>query len=183
MEYAQYENNVDMLIESKEVIVVLVMMSIMIFINFALLIYNIVKTNQLNKRYKTFMSKIGNGENIAEMLSKYIQDVINVSEENQSLKKYCKEIEKNMEKCIQKVGMVRYSAYQNTGSELSFALAILDFEDNGVVINGVYSRDNTTNTYAKPIERGKSKYTLVKEEEEALDIAKHSGYKYFMDVK
>ena len=65
---------------------------------------------------------------------------------------------------------------------MCFALALLDFEDNGVVINGIYSRDNTTNTYAKPIERGLSKYTLVKEEEEALNIAKQSGYKYFMTV-
>ena len=49
-------------------------------------------------------------------------------------------------------------------------------------MNGIYSRDNTTNTYAKPIEHGVSKYTLVKEEEEALNIAKQSGYKYFMSV-
>lgn len=173
----------DTLIETKSLTIVIIVMTIMIFLNFCLLIYNIIRTNKLNKRYVDFMSKIGKGDNISEMLSKYIQDVINVSEENQSLKKYVKEMEKNMGKCIQKVGMVRYNAYQNTGSELSFALAILDFEDNGVVINGVYSRDNTTNTYAKPIERGKSKYTLVKEEEEALDIAKHSGYRYFMDVK
>ena len=91
-------------------------------------------------------------------------------------------MEQNMNKCIQKVGMIRYNPYQNTGSDLCFALALLDFEDSGVVINGVYSRDNTTNTYAKPIEKGKSKYTLVKEEEEALNIAKQNGYKYFIDV-
>ena len=52
-----------------------------------------------------------------------------------------------MNKCIQKVGIIRYNPYQNTGSDLCFALALLDFEDNGVVINGVYSRDNTTTTY------------------------------------
>ena len=54
---------------------------------------------------------------------------------------------------------------------------------NGVVINGIYSRDNTTTTYAKPIEHGKSKYTLVKEEEEALEKAMHNGYKCFLDIK
>lgn len=173
----------DMLIDSNELMIILIIISTMLFINFALLIYNIVRIKNLNKRYNEFMSKIGKGDNIAEMLSTYIQDVLNVSEENQSLKKYCKEIEKNLEKCIQKVGIVRYNSFNTTGSDLSFALALLDFEDNGIVINGVYSRDNTTSTYAKPIEHGASKYTLVKEEEEALNIAKQSGYKYFMNVK
>ncbi len=161
----------------------LLIMIVMIFVNFALLIYNIIKTKRLNKMYSDFMIRLGKGQDLSEMMRSYIQDVLNVTEETQKLKKYCKELEKNMEKCIQKFGMVRYSAFQNTGSDLCFAIALLDFEDNGFVINGIYSRDNTTNTYAKPIEHGTSKYKLVKEEEEALDIAKHSGYKYFIDTK
>ncbi len=163
--------------------IIIVTMSVMFCINFALLIYNIIRTNKINKRYKEFMSKLGNGDNIEESLKKYLQDVINTEEEVQNLKKYTKEIEKGMEKCIQKVGMVRYNAYNHTGSDLCFAIALLDFEDNGFVINGVYSRDNTTNTYAKPIEHGASKYTLVKEEIEAIDKAKQSGYRYFMNVE
>lgn len=160
-----------------------IIMFTVLFINTALLIYNIVKTVMLDKKYKQFMKRLGNGENFEEILSRYMKNVLNVVEETASLKKYCKEIEKNMQKCIQKVGMVRYTAFQNTGSDLCFALALLDFEDNGVVINGIYSRDNTTTTYAKPIENGVSKYKLAKEEEEALNIAKHNGYKYFMNVE
>ena len=97
-----------------------------------------ITTRKLKTKYNEFMIRLGKGEDITDMLRKYIQDVINVSEDNQSLKKYCKELEKNMNKCIQKVGMIRYNPYQNTGSDLCFALALLDFEDNGVVINGVY---------------------------------------------
>ena len=160
-----------------------IMMITVLFINTCLLIYNIVKTVMLDKKYKQFMKRLGNGENFEEILSRYMKNVLNVVEETASLKKYCKEIEKNMQKCIQKVGMVRYTAFQNTGSDLCFALALLDFEDNGVVINGIYSRDNTTTTYAKPIENGVSKYKLAKEEEDALNIAKHNGYKYFMNVE
>lgn len=172
----------DELLQMKELMMILIIISVMLFLNFALLIYNMVRTNRINKRYEEFMSKLGKGDDIGEMLKKYIQDVLNVTEETQKLKKHGKELEKSMEKCIQKVGMVRYNAFQHTGSDLCFALALLDFEDNGVVINGIYSRDNTTNTFAKPIERGTSKYPLVKEEEEALDIAKQKGYRYFMDV-
>ena len=79
------------------------------------------------------------------------------------------------------VGYLRYNAFSETGGSLSFALALLDFENSGFVINGVYSRDNTTTTYAKPVVNGKSKYTLVKEEEEALEIALHSGYNCFLN--
>ena len=171
------------LLEMKNLTMILVIVFVVLGINIVLLIYNIIRTNFLNKKYKDFMSKLGKGENIEGMLRSYLQDVINVTEETQNLKKHYKELEKNMEKCVQKVGMVRYNAFQHTGSDLCFALALLDFEDNGVVINGIYSRDNTTNTFAKPIEHGVSKYKLVKEEEEALDIAKQKGYRYFMDVK
>lgn len=172
----------DELLQMKELMIILVIISGLLFINFILLIYNIVRTNQMNKRYKEFMSKLGKGEDIGEMLKKYIQDVLNVTEESQSLKKFCKELEKSMEKCIQKVGIVRYNTFAHQGNDLCFALALLDFEDNGVVINGIYSRDNTTNTFAKPIEHGVSKYPLVSEEEEALDIAKQKGYRYFMET-
>ena len=42
-------------------------------------------------------------------------------------------IQKNLEKCVQKVGMVRYNAFHDSRGELCFAIALLDFEDNGVV--------------------------------------------------
>lgn len=154
----------------------------LILITLGLAIYNLIMTLKLKKKYVEYMTKVGDGQDITNVLKNYLEDVTIVKENTQTLKKYCREMEQNMNKCIQKVGMIRYNPYQNTGSDLCFALALLDFEDSGVVINGVYSRDNTTNTYAKPIEKGKSKYTLVKEEEEALNIAKQNGYKYFIDV-
>ena len=63
--------------------------------------------------------------------------------------------------------MVRYSAFQDTGSDLSFSLALLDEYNTGVVLNGIYSRE-MANIYAKPIKEGKSSYTLSDEEKEAI---------------
>jgi hypothetical protein len=154
----------------------------LLFINFSLLIYIAVLFYKTNKSYKKFMKKLGNGVNVETILRDYIESVEEVKEEEKRINKRCQEIEKNVEKCIQKIGLVRFNAYSNQGSDLCFALALLDFEDNGVIINGIYSRDNTTTTYAKPVTSGTSKYTLTKEEQEALDIAKHSGYKYYMKV-
>ena len=76
-------------------------------------------------------------------------------------------LEEDLEGCIQKVGIVRYSAFQDTGSDLSFSLALLDEKNNGVVFNGIYSRE-MSNIYAKPVENGNSKYTLSNEEVEAI---------------
>lgn len=155
----------------------------LLFINFVILTYIAIVSYNTKKSYDKFMRKLGNGMNLDTMIRSYIGEVEEVKEEEIRIKKRCSEIEKNMEKCLQKVGLVRYNAFNNTGSDLCFALALLDFEDNGVIVNGIYSRDNTTTTYAKPIENGKSKYTLTKEEQEALDIAKHNGYKYYMKVQ
>lgn len=155
----------------------------LLFINFVILTYIAIVSYNTKKSYDKFMRKLGNGMNLDTMIRSYIGEVEEVKEEEIRIKKRCSEIEKNMEKCLQKVGLVRYNAFNNTGSDLCFALALLDFEDNGVIVNGIYSRDNTTTTYAKPIENGKSKYALTKEEREALDIAKHNGYKYYMKVQ
>lgn len=162
---------------------VMMTLIVLVIIALALAITSLVMNILLKKKYLEYMTKIGGGEDITNVMKNYVEDVTIVKENTQTLKKYCKEIEQNMNKCIQKVGIIRYNPYQNTGSDLCFALALLDFEDSGVVINGVYSRDNTTNTYAKPIEKGKSKYTLVKEEEEALNMAKQNGFKYFVNVE
>ena len=72
--------------------------------------------------------------------------------------------------CIQKVGIYRYNAYKDTGSDLSFTVCLLDEKNNGVVFNGIYSRD-MSNIYAKPIENGMSKYKVTPEEQEAINRA------------
>jgi len=75
-----------------------------------------------------------------------------------------------MKNCIQKIGIYRYNAYQDTGSDLSFTLAILDESNNGVVLNGIYSRE-MSNIYAKAVEKGTSIHTLSEEEKEAIQKA------------
>ena len=86
-------------------------------------------------------------------------------------------MDKDVEGCIQKIGIVRYSAFKDTGSDLSFALAMLDENNNGVVLNGIYSRE-MSNIYAKPIENGKSAYTISEEEKKAIDKAINSEEVY-----
>ena len=99
---------------------------------------NILKLKKINKNYKIFMKKIGNGNNIDEMLKNYINKVDEVSDKNEEIINYCKTIDNRISLCIKKVGMVRYSAFKDTGSDLSFALTLLNDKNDGVILNGIY---------------------------------------------
>lgn len=143
---------------------------IVIILLFILYIINIIKLSKLRKNYSAFMKKIGNGKNVQKSLEEYISRVEDVQKENIELKNYCKQLDQAITGCIQKVGLVRYSAFKDTGSDLSFTLALLNEENTGVVLNGIYSRE-MSNIYSKPVEKGISTYTLSEEEKQAIDKA------------
>ena len=143
---------------------------VLICLNFLLLIgyiVNIIKISKLKNKYNNFMRKFSKNSSIEEDLIKYVDDVNNLKDETTKILNYCKNLDEEIDYFIQKVGIVRYSAFKDTGSDLSFALALLDEKNNGVLLNGIYSRE-MSNIYGKAIVNGKSEYTLSKEEEEAL---------------
>ena len=135
----------------------LLMLSIMVgilTIGFISILYSNIK---LKNKYNKFMKKIGNGKNIEEDLENYMYRVERVERQNTEIISYCKNLDDEVAKCIQKVGMVRYSAFKDTGSDLSFAVAMLDENNDGVVFNGIYSREmslsnNTSMSYLKILE-------------------------------
>lgn len=130
----------------------------------------LAKFSSLNKKYKDFMVKLGNGKNLEEDLETYMYRVNKVEKQNVEITNQIDLMDKDLRNCLQKVGMVRYNAFKDVGSDLSFALALLDEQNNGVVLNGIYSRD-MSNIYAKPIENGKSKYVVSEEEAQAIQKA------------
>ena len=150
-----------------------VFLIIILVINFALLILYILsnlKLSKLRNNYSDFMTKLGKGSDIYEMLQKYVEDVENIRKENIEIEDYCKTLTNNVNNCIHKIGMVRYNAYKDTGSNLSFALAMLDESNNGVVFNGIYARDSS-NIYCKTVKAGECEYAISDEEREAIDKA------------
>ncbi len=155
-------------------LIILATMIIILFVGFIILLVNNVK---MNNKYKNFMKKLGNGKNIEEDLENIMYKVDRVEKQNAEIMNFCKGLDEDLSKCIQKVGIVRYSAFKDTGSDLSFAVALLDENNDGVVFNGIYSRE-MSNIYAKPVEKGNSKYTLSNEELQAIDRAINSNNLY-----
>lgn len=73
--------------------------------------------------------------------------------------------------CLQRVGVVRYDAFMNVGGEQSFSLALLDADASGIVLSGLYSR-NDMRVYAKPVSKGTSPVVLTDEERQAIANAR-----------
>ena len=169
--------NIMALLKTDNILIIFAILLIVLLISYVVLI---IKTSNLNKRYKQFMKKLGNGKNIEEDLENYMYRVEKVERQNSELHLICKEMGNQLSGCVQKIGIVRYNAFKDTGSDLSFALALLDEDNTGVVMNGIYSRE-MSNIYAKPVEKGKSPYTISEEEKLAIDKAINSKNIYKLD--
>lgn len=106
-------------------------------------------------------------ENLKEILAQF-QDLKKsferISQELESLKK---ENKFN----VQKIGIVRFNPFSEVGGDQSFSIALLDGNDDGVVITSLYSREGNR-VYGKPIQNGKSQYPLSEEEKQAIEKAK-----------
>lgn len=134
-----------------------------------LIIILFVKNRKLNKRYNSFMR--GTETDIEGLLIESMKKIDKVQNDYQYVKESIVHTQLQLKRCTQKVGIVRYGAIPGVGADLSFVIAFLDEEDNGVVINGIYTRDGSY-TYAKPVVGGKSTHTLSDEEKQAIKSAK-----------
>ena len=140
-----------------------------IFLLLIIVIVLCINLGKLSKKYKKFMG----GKN-ARSLEK---DIMGLYEDNRlikaSMEKNRKDIENLYRKlggAFQKMGIVKYDAFNQMGGQLSFSLALLDENDNGFIINSVHSTDGCY-SYTKEVIAGECSITLGKEEEKALAIA------------
>ncbi len=98
-----------------------------------------------------------------------------INKELEKIKKEIEELKKKNDFNIQKVGMVRFNPFQEIGGNQSFSLALLDANDNGIVITSLYTREGNR-IFGKPIKNGASEYLLSEEEKLAIEKAKHERF-------
>lgn len=142
---------------------------IFIVVLFIIIILQMKKLNRLQKRISKFMT----GKD-AKSLEK---DIVGLYEDNKFLKinvdknkKDIRTLYKNMEHAFQKIGLIKYDAFQQMGGKLSFSLALLDENNNGFILNSVHSTEGCY-TYTKEIKNGECAISLGEEEQQALDMA------------
>lgn len=110
------------------------------------------------------------GRDLEKVIRKSGRDIKKLNQDYQDLLKISEKIHDIASKGIQKVGIVRFNPFQDTGGNQSFAIALLDYYNNGLVISSLHSREGTR-TYTKPIKNGQSEYNLSNEEKEAIKKA------------
>ncbi len=124
------------------------------------------KLAALQQKYDFFTQ--GDNKNWDEILTQTLTEVRAAKEDLKELEEHQKAMREQMKGCVQKVKLLRYNAFTDTGSNLSYSLAVLDENNNGVVLSSLYGREDNR-TYAKPVENGKSTYQLSDEEKEVLE--------------
>ncbi len=107
-------------------------------------------------------------ENLKEILVQFGK----LKEELEIISKELENLKKENEFNVQKIGIVRFNPFQEIGGNQSFSLALLNGNDNGVVITSLYSREGNR-VYGKPIKNGGSEYPLSEEEKKAIEQAKN----------
>lgn len=137
-----------------------------------LVIVNLSQTRKLKKKYAAFMTG-KSAKSLEETLIKRLDQVDKLLAANEANEKNIKKIFDNMKFTFQKVGLVKYDAFNEMGGKLSFSLVLLNESDDGFVINAMHTREGCY-TYIKEIIGGNSIITLAEEEQEALKIAKEA---------
>lgn len=151
---------------------------VLIIVLFVLYVNMSLKYDRLKTSYASFM-RGKDGRNLEEsILSKFaeIDTLAKMAKQNRT---DVKTMLKLTEHCIQKCGVVKYDAFNEMGGKLSFALAFLDNDNSGWVMNVMHSREGCF-TYVKEIVKGESYVELAEEEAEALDKAIYNE-EYIMD--
>ena len=152
-----------MKMEPMYLIIALFLVQIVLFI---LLINVNMKYNRLKAAYTTFL-KGKDGKNLEEsFFEKFslLDEVEEIAKENKE------EVRKQVQKTYQKVGIVRYDAFNEMGGNLSFVLTMLNDQNSGWLLNAMHSREGCY-TYIKEIINGKSYVELGEEEKESLERA------------
>lgn len=139
-----------------------------------LLLWNIclqVSLSGLRKRYDQMMTGEQTGGDFESMLMGHIAKTDRVAEDNIDIREEQKRLSDLLNISVNRIGVVRFSAFPDMGSDLSYAVALLNQNNDGVVFSSIFGRDDSR-SYVKPVKNGVSDYTLTEEEREAIRQAR-----------
>ena len=141
---------------------IIIGMAIIILLLFIVVMILFKSVGNVEKRYRRLMRGVS-CKNLEELINTKLDDVEEAKIMCEKALSNSEILQDRIKNCIQKVTIMRYKAFENVGSDLSFSVAILDDNNDGVLLTGIYAREEST-TYAKPIDKGISRYDLSEEE-------------------
>lgn len=141
---------------------------LIILILFGLIINLYSELSNIKKRYKKMMSG-AEGTSIEQMLAAHTTEVNEAVGEYKKIQRNLDTLDDLVRNSLARVSVIHFDAFEKTGQGLSWCVALLDRNNNGVVFSSICGQE-TERSYVKPIEGGRvaSNYKLTKEEEQAV---------------
>ncbi|UOF91744.1 DUF4446 family protein [Fodinisporobacter ferrooxydans] len=149
-------------------VITLTVLGLLILI-FILLLMFLIRFAQLRKQYQRIMT-VKKKLDLEQLLFQYVEDVQKSMHEQKQLSISIESLEQRITNKLGTIGVIRFNAFGNTGSDLSYAVALLNSKGDGVVLSSIYGREESR-TYAKPVTQGSSTYPLTEEEKLAIQKA------------
>lgn len=138
----------------------------------ALSVYVWLELRKIKRRQEILFAG-SEGRSLENVILKQSQKMVELEDAVAFLQATDEQIVADAARAVQKVGVVRFNPFGEMGGNQSFALALLDRSDSGVIILSLYAREGVR-VYAKPIQGGQTEYKLSEEEIAALEKAMNS---------
>jgi len=145
-------------------------LAIVLLIVFVALVAQSRRVGNLDGRLRR-ITQGDDGRSLEGVLEAHLERVQEVSREVDALTARANVLEADTRRALTRVGFVRFNPFEDTGGNQSFALAILDSREDGVVVSSLHSRA-TTRMYAKAMSGGRPEGALSQEEEQAVEQAR-----------
>ena len=130
---------------------------------------SIVRYKALYNNYDLFM-RGRDAESLEDLIIEEKNRIGRLEEEDASNKEMMRTMNRNIRASFQKMGIVHYDAFDGMGGKISFAMALLDYTNTGLIINCMHGA-NGCFLYIKDVEAGTTDVQLGAEEKGALERA------------
>lgn len=144
-------------------------LALLLFISFTIIFVLTHRMKHFESSYitlQTFMS----GNQLDTLLQEYVEKVTQQEHNLEKLNQRLTQVELKLRTSVDRTELLRFRAFENVGSDQSFAFALINQEGSGVVLSSIHNREESR-VYAKPLNKGLSSYTLTDEEKEVISKA------------
>lgn len=149
--------------------IVVLLLIVLVIILAVMTVSMSIQVNRLKRKYKIFM-KGKDAQSLEKAFALKFKDIDRLSKLNDKYHADIEVLKREHLKTLSKYGIVKYDAFDDVGGKLSFALAMLDKNNTGFILDAIHSRDNCF-MYIKEIVKGESYIMLSEEEIKALKQA------------
>ena len=157
--------------------ITIIILGIVTITNMVLLLINNVKVKKYKNLYEKALNKFNSRNDIGIEFNSLYERLSDVETKALNSVDCVNNLTDKMKSNVQKIGFVKYNAYDETENKLSFALALLDENENGILVNHIYSKHGS-NIYAKLVTHGKVEDRISEEEATALkEASEDKGFK------